>query len=803
MPPVPDPSSTSHLNSQVEAGLTAVKQGDYSQAIALLESVNLPPEHPLGAKAQTGLVTALIRAGDPLRAARLCQTLQQTGNPPLQEWSNRTLQGLLERHPQLAQKLSAQTDQSLEAADSEQDLTGFQPFVPGTQPVAPVSQPDTGFTPLTPPVSPIQSSVTPEPGVFPKPESAQSKPQPAQPGQQSRSQPEDSLPQKKVSSAVLPIYQPAWRQAGRAANWKPLPPVKPWKLLAIQLFTLLSLYWMVQQLIYVAAGTISNGLSVIPFLNFPRNLINPPAWTAVVLLGLLFIGSRWFLDALLKAFYGLKPLSLKELEIYSPETAKSLREFCQKRRLPKVGLGLLPGAAPIALTYGCFPHVSRIVVSRGLLEQLADDEIAAVFANEVGHLGNWDVPLMSLIAVVLQIPYTLYWLAAEWGNRNTSRVVTIPATLATALTYGVYALLRWVALWLSRERVLYGDRAAAELTGNPNAYIRGLLKIAIGTATDVHRKEQTSYLVEGFDLLSPLGHRSATTLGSLYPHTPLEPILEWERVSPYRFWLSLNNSHPPTGERLYVLTLYAQHWKLDSELVFDRQQTLLLNRQKTAGLSASQWRTLLLQGAPFVGLALGCATAYILGLLGWLSWRVDFSPLAWMNGDPSLWRGLPAIGFSLGTFLRINPFFPDITQKNLRSESDAAIKALRLLDTLPWKSQPIQLEGRLIGRPGIANYLSQDLLLKTASGTFRLHHLTRLGPLGNLPPAPVRPTDLLKQNVLVTGWFRRGVTPWIDLEILKSAGGRVCRSYHPIWSTILAMLLALWGAYAIFRGGIV
>ncbi|NJR66049.1 MAG: hypothetical protein HC772_13175 [Leptolyngbyaceae cyanobacterium CRU_2_3] len=58
----------------------------------------------------------------------------------------------------------------------------------------------------------------------------------------------------------------------------------------------------------------------------------------------------------------------------------------------------------------------------------------------------------------------------------------------------------------------------------------------------------------------------------------------------------------------------------------------------------------------------------------------------------------------------------------------------------------------------------------------------------------------MQQPVVVTGWFRRGVTPWIDLETVQGVG-RVLRSEHPLWSTVLALSAALLGVLVIFLGG--
>ena len=115
-------------------------------------------------------------------------------------------------------------------------------------------------------------------------------------------------------------------------------------------------------------------------------------------------------------------------------------------------------------------------------------------------------------------------------------------------------------------------------------------------------------------------------------------------------------------------------------------------------------------------------------------------------------------------------------------------------------AQAVRLQGQLLGRSGMANWLGQDLILQTATGLVRLHYVSRFGPIGSLFPTPTRPSDLLGKSVVATGWLRRGANVAIDLETLRSQDGRVSHSGHPIWSAILAFAAAFWGAYIIFQG---
>jgi Zn-dependent protease with chaperone function len=786
-PSTPEPASQKSAPQKsaqaVQQGFAALQQKDYAGAIAHLEALSLDSQDPWVAKAQMGLVVAYGKLGQAQKAATLCRALCEHADPQVRHWAEQT-----------QRRFSPLAGTSPPPVAAAPDRTGFAPLEaapPRSAPQLPPPSPagPEGRSPRSGPL-PV---FNPAPAVLPGGKSAITPA--AVPSVPPPSAPPLSAP---PSSAPPPAaYRPQWRQAGRLNRGKFLGKVAWWRLGFVQIGTGVALFWLVQQLLFQPPRWYWQLAMKLPLLHVSYVASPPPVMAILVGLGLLAGGSRWLLDGLLMRVYGLRGLTLGQLAQVSPEAGRSLPRFCSQRRIPIPDLGILPVPEPMVFSYGVVPWVTRIVVSQGLLDRLADDEIAALYAQEVGQIATGTVPLLSLIAVVAHIPYTLYWLGAEWGRRQSVPFLRLVATGGTALSYGAYALIRWGGLWAARSRTYYGDRVATELTGNPNGHTRALLKLAIAMAETVQQQRKTSYLLEGFDLLLPLGLHQGITLGSLYPYMPLEPILEWDRTSPYRSWLSLNQTHPPLGDRLYLLDLYARHWQLDSELDFG-SDIAGINRRRKAALTRPEWQTLWLQAAPFVGLAAGGAIAMGLLVLGTVGFWARVDALSWMMGDLTLVRSLPLIGFSLGTFLRINAFFPDIVPQV--NTVPPAIVALMGDNRLPVHSQPIQIQGKLLGRPAIGNTLSQDLWLQTETGLVRLHSLSRWGPVGNLLPQATAATALLHQDVVVTGWGRRGAIPWIDIETVRSPLGRTHTSHHPIWSTILATGMALWGIFALIQG---
>jgi Zn-dependent protease with chaperone function len=787
----------------LQTGLAALKQRNYAAAIPCLEACQNSSEAAIRLKAQMGLVKAYARTDQVEAATKLCQPLCEHANLQVQSWARQTLSELT-ADAELSTELFISSTET-PSPEAPEDLTGFVPLSepraahsteqfsdnrPGkissnsAETSTDVESADaTGFTPLTRPNAP-SSKTRPTPNYSAATvsnreiEKQQFVGQPTTEQLHRHSQSHD---QSHDQSLAAPI----WRNAGRSSRWNSLGAVDASGLWALEAGSLVLLFWWCRALLRWLFGSLD-------FLSYQSNylfglprILLPQDFTLTVLIGLVVLAllSPWLLDWLLQKVYRAQPFSLVKLEASSPEAGRLIKRVC-KQHPPT--LYQLPSSAPLIFTYGYLPHQVRLVVSQALLNQLNDDEISALVAAELAHIRYWDFGVMSLMLLVTQLPYLVYWYVADWGNRQQDRVLQTVAAGISILGYGLFWLLRLPGLLLSRVRLFYSDRLAAELTGNPNGLSRALLKLTIGTAQTIQQQKQTDALLESFEMLLPVGYRQAITLGSLYRGDA--SVLEWERNSPYRRWLSLPLTHPPLGERLNLLTRYAQHWQLESELDWRESSHRRIDPLR-----------LLLQGAPFFGIPFGMAAAVVLWGLGRLARQWRWFELAWLAEDPSVLLACCLLGFSIGMFLRINRFFPDIKRDTVQVEPMLA-ELLTDPDALPLDSQPIRLQGTLIGRPGFQNWLYRDLLLQTPSGLIRLHYTSRLGWIGDLFPESTRPTRLIGRAVTVSGWFRRGATPWIDVDLIQTQYGTAARSYHPIWSTVLATVAALLAVYLLLQG---
>ncbi len=786
-------------NADLEAGLAAIAQKQYIEAIAILQPLaEAHPKRSRGIRAQMGLVVAYEHTGEIQQAIALCRQLNQSSQEKVKTWAAGRLETLQQRYSEVTNAPPPVVE------------TGFMAF----DPIPQQNQTQTPHKPLQPTVETPPESKKPQKTPIPPP------PLPPQPHKPQKSvDTSNKLPTPTVAASTSKSVnfspQPLdWRNAPRAEKWPRLKQPQWWRFRIEQILTVIGLLWFTPRLVEFFMDIANDILRELPFIRPLQLFYRDPTQWVYLTVGILFIFSPWILDNILKICCGLQSLPMTTLFQRSPETNRILRSYCQQRNWPMPKLRLLPITAPIVMSYGCLPRFSRIVVSQGLLDQLTEEELAVILAREVVQMEHGDCFILSFVTIITQIPYLIYWQLSQiteqladinhlswpqWVLNGIKSGIKVIRPLLLGINfvvapfcYGLFWILRGFGLWLSRRRIYYSDRAACNLTGNPNALTRAVVKIAIGLATEIQQQGKTHFLLEGFELLMAVGYQQALTFGSLAPRYPIVSLLQWEIVNPDHPWLEINNSHPVIGDRLQLLGRYAQFWKVEPELDFT---------ELTASSQTIEYPKLLLQGAPFFGLVAGFLIGSFIWLLGGIFATLGIWQLEWLWGDTAILMGCIPIGCSLGLFLRINPFFPELKPTQRLTQPNLA-ELYANPQQIPVDSLGICIEGELLGRSIASNRLGQDLILSTSTGMVKLHYVPALTPLANFWPQSSHPADWVSQPVQVIGWWRRGATPWIDIEMIQTANQRIqIHGGHPIWSTLIASVLAFWGISSIFQGG--
>lgn len=214
-----------------------------------------------------------------------------------------------------------------------------------------------------------------------------------------------------------------------------------------------------------------------------------------VAVGTLLLGAIGLVAV--QARYGsrtaLSGLDLEEVDADGPRNVGGrVRRLATQADVPVPSVAVADRPEPGCLTVGS-QRSPTIVVTRGLLERLDDDELEAALAHEVAHVANRDLPVVTAVAATVAIGdrllererllgralWELSWLALLSGIGVI--VFAIPI-LALGVAYLVVSAVARVLLGLnaialglfSTVREYAADRGACQLTGDPAALASAL-----------------------------------------------------------------------------------------------------------------------------------------------------------------------------------------------------------------------------------------------------------------------------------------------------------------------------------------
>ena len=516
------------------------------------------------------------------------------------------------------------------------------------------------------------------------------------------------------------------------------------------------------------------GLSLVFILgsNNPQiGLLTAIGFTLVFNLAAFFL-SPFLMDLTQKWLYHTRWVELTEVETLSPETARVIRRVCQQKKLKIPRLGIIDDQNPTAFTYGSLPNSARLVVSQGLFTYLDDDEIATVYAQELGHIVHWDFAVMTVASTLVQICYLIYITARNLGRGGDNKIKDAIQT-AALVAYVFYLIGTYLLLYLSRTREYF----AAESTGNPNGLSRALVKIAYGILEEGSRAKEPSRLVEGTRALGIYDAKAAASTGTAYriasDSQKIGRVFLWDMFNPWGGWMELNSTHPLTGKRVRALSTYAEQLGLETE--FDMGRVIGLGKHlNKSKLYSNFLLDIVLYSAPTIGLFAGLAIGAI---------------LASNSANARFMVGAPFIGLGIGLLIKALVMFPDYSQAQ-------ATDVLTLMSdpyASPLRGQPVKLEGQLIGRGDAGYKYGSDLKIQDPTGMLYLHYASRFGPIGNFLFGMKRVQSLIGSQVGAVGWFRRGIAPWMDMIQINSESGTIINSYHRFWSFILGGGLIILG----------
>lgn len=225
----------------------------------------------------------------------------------------------------------------------------------------------------------------------------------------------------------------------------------------------------------------------------------------------------------------------------SPELYRVVENLAITAGLPTPRVYIISDSAPNAFATGRDPEHAVVCVTEGLLQKLDKRELEGVIAHELSHIGNYDIRMMSLIAVLVSVIALLSDFFLRWGfffggdrddnnnNGGQAQVIFMLLAIVLAIVAPIIGLL--IQLAVSRKREYLADASGALLTRYPDGLASALKKIAGDT--------------------EPLEAANKAT-ANMYIINPLRANVEGKGGK--SFAAKLFSTHPPTADRIKRLS---------------------------------------------------------------------------------------------------------------------------------------------------------------------------------------------------------------------------------------------------------
>ena len=247
---------------------------------------------------------------------------------------------------------------------------------------------------------------------------------------------------------------------------------------------------------------------------------------ALVFAIVMNFGAYWFSDRIALSMTKSHPITEQE----DPELYGIVREQAELAGLPMPAVYEIDTDSPNAFATGRSPNHAAVAVTTGIRRILNREELSAVLAHEMAHVGNRDTLIMGVVATIagaISMLAFMAQIAAIFGSFGGSsddddRGGNIISLLIIAIVMPIAAAL--VRAAVSRTREFQADATGAHNCGNPLALASALQKLERGSEV------RPMKVAEGASHLFIVNPLKGANLANLF------------------------STHPPTAERVHRLT---------------------------------------------------------------------------------------------------------------------------------------------------------------------------------------------------------------------------------------------------------
>jgi len=532
-----------------------------------------------------------------------------------------------------------------------------------------------------------------------------------------------------------------------------------------------------------------------------------------------FVGTAWWSLVLMIGFtvvivliqYGVSPYLIQwvydidwmDYAVYKakyPHLAESLDKAVNLNKIKMPRLGIIHDKNPNAFTFGHTKNNARVVLTDGILEFLDKDEQKAVLAHELGHVVHSDFILMTIVFAIPMILLTIArwaYYASRFGLRggDSDRAGSIYLALIaiSILSYISYYIGFLIALIVSRIREYYADEHSAELLENPNHLSTGLVKIAYGLVADqgVKIEERNRSKVRGLKGLGIFDPKQASSLAieavgktGVYSKEAIEAAAAWDLYNPWAKYFQVFSTHPLPAKRIQRLNRQCREYGIEPEIDFSKAKEI---KEEQAGKSmVGEFLTdLFFKQLP--------AIIFILFLAFTIAWIFDFLGFYTLPFGLGIAPEQMLLAWGIGFYL-IGFGFIFRTQFMYRSgfEPMKVVDLVTKVKASPVRCIPAIIEGKIIGKGVPGYYFSDDMYFQDETGIMYIDYRFGIG-LVDFFWAIRRVPELIGKSVRIQGWYRRGPSPYIQVDKLY-VGNRTFKNYSKHLTYVWAVICFIIGA---------
>ncbi len=510
----------------------------------------------------------------------------------------------------------------------------------------------------------------------------------------------------------------------------------------------------------------------------------PSLFALIILVGIgafQFITGPFIMNLTLRWCYKITWVDYEDLPVYLSDFVTGA---CEKINMKKPRFGIIHDGAPNAFTYGHTPNDARIVLTRGLLDLLNENEVKSVTAHEIGHAKHWDMLIMTVAQLVPLVLYYIYRIIIELEREDDHPVGALRGYVSAVPAYIFYIISVYAILWLSRTREYHADRFSGEITQNPNWLASGLVKIGYGLAgqgskgrSKKKRKkdEDRSSALNAVGALGIFDPKSgaamavsslpsvsaARKMGGEVDKEHLKSAMKWDLWNPWAIYYEVNSTHPLIAKRINNLSKQSEFMNKEPYIRFDERKPESYWDEFFVDLFVK-----LLPILAFLGIVAACISTNSSYMLRYISLPIGIA--VFIKTKISYKTGL----------------FPDMSILSLLKK--VKVSAVRPV--------PCRIKGTIIGRgvPGLI--WSEDFVIQDKTGIMFLDYSQPI-PLWDFWFGLLRRAKYNNQEAEVTGWYRRAPVPYFELKSIRVAGEKEKKCYTYLGKYFLAGFLIVLGIY--------